>query len=70
MPFPDEFMVPQDPSLVRVDLIGTLARAARLALSEFEHADSVTFNVEATPDGLSVDCQLLINGQPVGGWGV
>ena len=64
------FLPPEDPTLVRLELMGNLARAARLALFEFEHADSVILNVEARSDGLSIDCQLMVNGQPVAGWGV
>jgi len=65
-----DFLPPEDPTLVRVELLGNLARACRLALAEFEQADSVVFNVEARSDGLTVDCQLLVNGQPVSGWGL
>lgn len=64
------FLPPEDPTLVRLELMGNLARAARLALAEFEHADSVTLHVDARPEGMAVDCQLLVNGQPVAGWGV
>lgn len=64
------FLPPEDPTLVRLELMGNLARAARLALAEFEQADSVILNIEARSDGIAVDCQLLVNGQPVAGWGV
>ena len=65
-----EFLPPDDPTLVRLELMGNLARAARLALQEFEQVDSVVLNIEARPDGMNVDCQLLVNGMPVSGWGV
>lgn len=65
-----EFMQPEDPTLVRVELMGNLARAARLALAECEQADAVTLNIEARPDGLSIDCQLFVNGTAIAGWGV
>lgn len=61
--------VTDDPSLIRLELLGNLARAARLALLEVEQADSVTITVEANPQGLSVDAVLLVNGRPIGGWG-
>lgn len=61
--------VTDDPSLIRLELLGNLARAARLALLEVEQADSVTITVEANPRGLSVDTVLLVNGRPIGGWG-
>lgn len=65
-----ELLPPDDTTLVRLELMGNLARAARLALQEFEQADSVVLNIEARPDGMNVDCQLLVNGMPVSGWGV
>lgn len=61
--------VTDDPSLIRLELLGNLARAARLALLEVEQADSVTITVEANRWGLSVDTVLLVNGRPIGGWG-
>lgn len=64
----DAFDVDQ-PTLVRVELMGNVARAARLALAEFEQADSVEFHVVANANGLTIDCQLMVNGQPVSGWG-
>lgn len=64
-----EFLPPEDPTLVRLELMGNIARACRLALAEFEQADSVVLNIEAHPDGMTVDCQLLVNGTPVSGWG-
>lgn len=65
-----EFVPPDDPTLVRLELLGNLAKAARLCLAEFEQADSVRLDVEARPDGMTVDCQLFVNGQPVAGWGM
>lgn len=64
-----DFSPPDEHSLVRLELMGNLARAARLALLEFENSDSVVFHVEAKSTGLEVDCQLLVNGVPVTGWG-
>lgn len=64
-----EFIPTDDATLVRVELLGNLARACRLALAEFEQADSVVLHIEARADGITVDCQLLVNGQPVSGWG-
>lgn len=58
-----------DPTLVRVELLGNLARAARLALAEFEQADTVELHVSAEATGIAVDCQLIVNGKPVSGWG-
>lgn len=65
----DDFMPPDDPTLVRLELLGCLARAARLALQEFEQADTVNLNLQASSDGLAVDAQLFINGHAIGGWG-
>jgi len=65
-----DFLPPQDPTLVRLELMGNLARAARLAMAEFEAADSVVLNVEADSTGMAVDCQLLVNGVAVSGWGL
>ena len=65
-----DFLPPHDPTLVRLELMGNLARAARLAMAEFEAADSVVLNVEADSTGMVVDCQLLVNGVAVSGWGV
>lgn len=64
-----EFMPPDEPTLVRIELLGNLARACRLALAEFEQADSVVLHIEARADGITVDCQLMVNGLPVSGWG-
>jgi len=65
-----DYPIPEDPTLVRLELLGNLARAARLALAEFEQADTVEFHVCAHPGGLTVDTQLIVNGQAVSGWGV
>ena len=61
--------VPEMPSLTRIQLLGHIAAAARLALAEDEVADtcSVTFN--ATPQGLEVECTLFVGDQPLAGWG-
>lgn len=59
----------EDPSLIRLELLGNLARAARLALTECEQADSVELHITANADGLTVDAVLLVNGQPFTGWG-
>lgn len=61
--------VQDDPSLIRLELMGNLARAARLALQECEQADSVELHVTASPNGMEVDAVMLINGQPFTGWG-
>jgi len=65
----DSFIPPDDPTLVRLELLGNIAKACRLALAEFESADSVVLNVEASMDGVTIDCQLMVNGHPIGGWG-
>jgi len=62
--------IPTDPTLVRLELMGNLARAARLAMLECEAAESVELHVTAAADGLAIDCQLFVNGQPIGGWGI
>lgn len=62
--------IPQDDTLVRLELLGNLAKACRLALAEFEQADTVDFHVTAHSGGLIVDCQLIVNGQAVSGWGL
>lgn len=56
-------------SLVRVQLLGHLAAACRLALMETEQADAVEFSVTASPHGLNVDCVVMVAGVPVTGWG-
>lgn len=61
--------VHEDPSILRLELLGHLAAAARLAMVESPHCDGVTFEVRADKNGFSVDCQHLANGLPVSGWG-
>ena len=62
-PFEDE------PTLARLEMMGALARACRLALQEVDHADTVEFNVRAGPDGVSVDCSLSTGEVHLMGWG-
>lgn len=59
----------EDPSLLRLELLGHLAAASRLAMLESPHCDGVTLEVRADKDGFVVDCQHLSNGIPVSGWG-
>lgn len=61
--------IQEELSLIRLELMGNLARAARLAMAEFEYAEQVEFHVTAVAGGLSVDCELLVDGRPVSGWG-
>jgi len=66
-----EFIPPDDSAtLARMELLGSIARACRLALQEFEVADSVSLQIDARAEGVTVDVQLFAGGQPVGGWGV
>lgn len=58
-----------EPSLMRIEILGTLARACRLALQELEEADMVDINVHAGPHGLVVDVQLSNGEIPIMGWG-
>lgn len=58
-----------EPTLNRLELVGALARACRLALAEHETADAVVFTVSASPDGFSVTCELSAGDMPVMGWG-
>lgn len=58
-----------EPSLVRLELLGNLARAARLALQECEPADTVEIALVAAPEGFRLDVQLLAGGQQIAGWG-
>lgn len=62
---------PQDdePTLTRVELLGNLARACRIALHEVEEADTVEFTVRAGPEGLTVDCVLASGDVQLSGWG-
>lgn len=63
-PFDDE------PSLIRLELMGAIARACRLAMQEFDvQADTVEFNVRAGPEGVSVDCSLSTGEVHLMGWG-
>lgn len=59
----------EDPGLVRLELLGHLAAAARLAMSEAPDADGLKLTVEATADGVFFDCMLTAQGVPVSGWG-
>lgn len=56
-------------SLGRLQLVGHLAAACRLALQEVEQADAVELSVKATPHGIEVDCTVMVAGVPVSGWG-
>ena len=59
----------EEPSLLRLELLGHLAAAARLAMSEAPDADGVVFNVTSSPDGFAVDCTHTVQGVPTSGWG-
>lgn len=59
----------EEPSLVRMELLGHLAAAARLAMAEAPDADGVMFNVTASADGFAVDCTHTVQGVPTSGWG-
>jgi len=61
--------IQDDPSLHRLELLGNLARACRLALQEHDKADAVTLTVNASLEGLQVDVMFTDRGVPVGGWG-
>lgn len=62
--------LPDDEStLSRLELMGSIARACRIALSEVEEADSVEFTIKAGPEGLTVDCTLTCGDVPLMGWG-
>lgn len=56
-------------SLVRLEIIGLLARAASLALQDSDKADQVEFNVIASAEQMDVDVALLSAGTPITGWG-
>jgi hypothetical protein len=56
-------------ALTRVQLLGHLAAACRLALMEVEQADAVELSVTASVNGLEVDCTVMVAGVPVSGWG-
>jgi hypothetical protein len=62
-PFDDE------PTLARMELLGTLARACRLALQELEEADTVAINLNAGPEGMTVDVSLSNGEVHLSGWG-
>lgn len=59
----------QEPSLTRLELIGLLARACLLGLSEHDVADTVEYTVRFGPEGFSVDCTLATGQVPLVGWG-
>lgn len=60
----------EDPSIARLELLGHLAAAARLAMAESPNCDGVLLSITANArDGLSVDCSHTVKGQPVSGWG-
>lgn len=59
----------EEPSLVRLELLGHLAAAARLAMLEAPDADAVALTLSAGSDEFSVDCTLFVQGVPVNGWG-
>lgn len=66
-----DFIPPDDAqTLRRMELLGSIARACRLALQDLDIADQVTLEVDARPEGVTVDCQLFAVGKPVAGWGV
>lgn len=58
------------PTLRRSELLGSLARACRLALEENEIADAVDIRVTATAQGMTLDVTLMAGEQPVSGWGI
>lgn len=64
-----QFPIDDEPTLIRVELVGNLARACRLALQEVEEADTVEFTVRAAPEGFTVDCSLANGEVFVVGWG-
>jgi len=63
------FPLDDEPSLVRLEIVGLLARAARLCLQECEPADTVEIALVAAPEGFRVDVQQLAAGQAIAGWG-
>lgn len=62
-------LVHEDPGVLRLELLGHLAAACRIAMQESPHCDGVSFTITAGPEGLSVDCSHTVKGQPVSGWG-
>ena len=70
MAHPDEqFTPPDELTLRRLQLLGHLAAAARLALEDCEPASSLDLAVIASSQRLQVECTYYVNGQPIGGWG-
>lgn len=59
----------EEPSLLRLELLGYLAAAARLAMVEAPNADGVVFTVTATGGEFAVDCTHFVGEQAVSGWG-
>lgn len=59
----------EEPSLARLELLGHLAAAARLAMLEAPDADGVRLEIEASADGVSIDCMHTVQGVPTSGWG-
>lgn len=59
----------EEPTLTRLELLGHLAAACRLAMADAPSADGVAFTVEANTDGFTVDCHLFSGGVPTHGWG-
>lgn len=59
----------EEPGIVRLELLGHIAAALRLAMSESPDCDGVSLTVEAGPEGVSIDCQHTVQGVPVSGWG-
>lgn len=59
----------EEPSLSRLELLGHLAAAARLAMLEALDADGVRLEILLDPDGVSIDCTYSVAGTPTHGWG-
>lgn len=59
----------EEPSVLRMELLGHLAAAARLAMAESPDSDGVELSVTAGPEGFTADCVHLVQGVPVSGWG-
>lgn len=59
----------EEPSLARLELLGHLAAAARLAMLEAPDADGVVLEIHSSIDGIGIDCQYLVQGVPISGWG-
>lgn len=58
----------EEPSLARLELLGHLAAAARLAMLEAPDADGVSLNIDVSADGVSIDCMHTVQGVPTSGW--